>query len=923
MKKIVFIAIFIASTVAFSQIEYRGIVKDSLDFPLEMANVIALDTVAKRIASYGFTDAKGNFKLDLKKNTVYNIKISYIGFKEISAFLKTKTTNMNKDYTMLEDSMLDGIEIISKMPITIKGDTIIYNADSFKNGSERKLKDVLAKLPGVEINDDGQIEVEGKAVEKIMIDGKEFFSGDTKLATENIPSNAVDKIQVLRNYSNVSQLSSVQNNQDRVAINIKLKEGKKNFWFGDIIAGAGNSADTDLYLFQPKLFYYTPKYTINVIGDVNNLGDVVLSRRDLRSFGGGFRSQSPSNGTNINIGDAGIGFLSAGANNANRIETKLSALNISYSPNKKLDLSGFLIWSSNSNGQRNISDIDYVDPNTPDDFVDNKTDQTSNTGLFRLSTTYKKDYNNQLTYNVSGRFSSESVRESAVSRVLSNITETESATPYTINQDFSYFYTAGEKSIFALEVKHILQDEDPFYVASLENDPDNNNPDDIDSLEEFEDGFDDAAEILGLDRSNQFYTLEQDRRVKSNQLDAKLDYYYILNDQSNLNFVTGTILSKQNFNSRFFQILDNGAEFDPTPTIDDINNPQTTNDTDYSFSDIYAGVRYRLKSGIFTFTPGFTVHAYNSNNTQFGTETFKDTFAKFLPEFEVVAQFKRSESLNFSYKQEVNFTDVNQIARGIVANSYNSFFSGNPGLLNASFHNLRLRYSSFNLFNASNVFATINYKKTSDQVNRNTIFGQRSVVSSSTNINSPLDNESLTSFIGLGKTIKKIRTRFGGNFSYNKSYQFINSEENTNESLVRGMNASIGTNFTKAPNVTLRYRINYVDQSNSARPSDIKTVTHSPSIDFDAYIWNSVTLTSDFTFNEVRRDGNKQSSFNIWNAKLAYRKDRDAKWEYELVGNNLLATGSQVNISQSIIAFTVNERFILPRFISFRVRYQL
>jgi hypothetical protein len=923
MKKIVFIAIFIASTVAFSQIEYRGIVKDSLDFPLEMANVIALDTVAKRIASYGFTDAKGNFKLDLKKNTVYNIKISYIGFKEISAFLKTKTTNMNKDYTMLEDSMLDGIEIISKMPITIKGDTIIYNADSFKNGSERKLKDVLAKLPGVEINDDGQIEVEGKAVEKIMIDGKEFFSGDTKLATENIPSNAVDKIQVLRNYSNVSQLSSVQNNQDRVAINIKLKEGKKNFWFGDIIAGAGNSADTDLYLFQPKLFYYTPKYTINVIGDVNNLGDVVLSRRDLRSFGGGFRSQSPSNGTNINIGDAGIGFLSAGANNANRIETKLSALNISYSPNKKLDLSGFLIWSSNSNGQRNISDIDYVDPNTPDDFVDNKTDQTSNTGLFRLSTTYKKDYNNQLTYNVSGRFSSESVRESAVSRVLSNITETESATPYTINQDFSYFYTAGEKSIFALEVKHILQDEDPFYVASLENDPDNNNPDDIDSLEEFEDGFDDAAETLGLDRSNQFYTLEQDRRVKSNQLDAKLDYYYILNDQSNLNFVTGTILSKQNFNSRFFQILDNGAEFDPTPTIDDINNPQTTNDTDYSFSDIYAGVRYRLKSGIFTFTPGFTVHAYNSNNTQFGTETFKDTFAKFLPEFEVVAQFKRSESLNFSYKQEVNFTDVNQIARGIVANSYNSFFSGNPGLLNASFHNLRLRYSSFNLFNASNVFATINYKKTSNQVNRNTIFGQRSVVSTSTNINSPLDNESLTSIIGLGKTIKKIRTRFGGNFSYNKSYQFINSEENTNESLVRGMNASIGTNFTKAPNVTLRYRINYVDQSNSARPSDIKTVTHSPSIDFDAYIWNSVTLTSDFTFNEVRRDGNKQSSFNIWNAKLAYRKDRDAKWEYELVGNNLLATGSQVNISQSIIAFTVNERFILPRFISFRVRYQL
>ncbi|MFQ3305589.1 MAG: hypothetical protein ACI9K4_000651 [Polaribacter sp.] len=923
MKKILLIAVFLISAVASAQIEYRGIVKDSLGTPLEMANVIALDTVAKRIASYGFTDSEGNFKLSLETNTTYNIKISYIGFKEISGFLKKNTTAMRKNYTMFEDNMLAGIEIISKMPITIKGDTIIYNADSFKNGSERKLEDVLKKLPGVEINDAGEIEVEGKVVEKIMIDGKEFFSGDTKLAAKNIPSNAVDKIQVLRNYSNVSQLSGVQNNQDRVAINIKLKEGKKNFWFGDVTAGVGNSEDTGLYLFQPKLFYYTPKYTLNVIGDVNNLGDVVLSRRDLRSFGGSFQSQSPSNGTNINIADAGIGFLTAGANNANRIETKLSALNFSYSPTKKLDLSGFLIWSSNSNGQRNISDIDYIDPTTPDDFVDNKTNQTSNTGLFRLSTTYKKDFNNQLSYNISGRFSNEFVTEDLSSRVLSNITEVERATPYTINQDFSYFYTAGEKSIFALEVKHVLQDEDPFYIASLENDPNNNNPNNTDTLEEFEDGFDDAALSLGLDRSNQFYTLEQDRRVKSNQLDAKLDYYYILNDQSNLNFVTGTILSKQNFNSRFFQILDNGTEFDPSPTISDINDPQTTNDTDYRFSDVYVGVRYRLKVGIFTFTPGFTMHAYNSNNTQYGTETFKDTFAKFLPEFEVVAQFKRSESLNFSYKQEVNFTDVNQIARGIVANNYNSFFSGNPGLLNASFHNLTLRYSSFNLFNASNVFARVNYRKTANQVNQNTIFEPGSVVSTSTTINSPLDNESFTSFIGLGKTIKKIRTRLGGNFSYNKSYQFINSVENTNESLVRGMNASVGTNFTKAPNVSLRYRVNFVDQSNSARSADIETVTHAPSINFDAYIWNSLTVTSDFTFNEVRQNGSKQSSFNIWNAKLAYRKDRDAKWEYELVGNNLLATGSQVNVSQSIIAFTVNERFILPRFVSLRVRYQL
>ena len=916
MKKIIFIAIFMVSWVSTAQINLRGVVKDSIGNPLEMANVIALDTVAKKIASFGFSDAKGNFKLDLKKNTVYNIKISYIGFKEISQFMMTKETDISNTYKMFEDSMLDGISLVSKMPVTIKGDTIIYNADSFKNGSERKLEDVLKKLPGVELNDAGEIEVEGKVVEKIMVDGKEFFSGDTKLATKNIPSNAVDKIQVLRNYSDVNQLSSVQNNQDRVAINIKLKQGKKNFWFGDITAGAGNSPDDGLYLFQPKLFYYTPKYTLNVIGDVNNIGDVVLSRRDVRSFGGGFRSQSPSNGTNINIGDAGIGFLNASARNANKIETKLSAFNFSYSPNKKLDLSGFLIWSSNSNGQRNIRDIDYIDPTTPDDFVDNVTDQTSNTGLFRFSSVYKKDYNNQLNYDVTGRFSNEFRTDNVNSRVLSDISERESATPFKINQNFSYFYTASEKNIFALEVKHLLQDEDPFYVASLENDPINNDAAD-------NDGFDDAAESLGLDRSNMFYILEQDRKVKTNQLDAKLDYYYILNTKSNLNFVAGTILSKQNFNSRFFQILDNGTEFDPTPTIQGVNDLQTTNDTEYNFTDIYAGLRYRLKAGIFTFTPGFTMHSYKSTNTQFATEYFEDAFAKFLPEFDMIVQFKRSESLALTYKQEVNFTDVNKIARGIVANNYSSFFAGNAELVNASFHNVALRYSSYNLFNASNVYARVSYRKTANQVNRNTIFEPRSVVSSSTYLNSLFDNENFNAFGRVEKTIKKVKMSLGGNFSHNKTFQFINSRENTNESISKGLISSIGTNFTKAPNVSLRYRVSFVDQSNSARAADVKSIMHMPSVNFDAYIWDSLTAKSDFSYTETRQEGSVVNSFKIWNASLAYRKDNDAKWEYELVGNNLLGTGFQSSVNQGVVSFTVNQTFILPRFVSLRVRYQL
>lgn len=899
-----------------AQVKLTGVVKDSIGEPLEMANILAINKATNKIASYGFTNEKGFYKVNVDKNTSIILKISYVGMKSSSFSIETLSEDIVTNAMLAYDNALDGINIVSKMPVTIKGDTIVYNADSFQNGTERKLEDILEKLPGVEINDDGEIEVEGKTVEKLMVDGKDFFDGDTKLGVKNIPSNAVDKIEVLRNFGDVTQLKGVQDNQDRVAINIKLKEGKKNFWFGDITAGAGDAPDETLYLLQPKLFYYSPKYTINVIGDLNNMGEVVLDRRTLRGFSGGFRSQSPSNGTNISLASAGIGFLSASTRNANKINTKLTALNFSYSPNKKLDLSGFLIFSSNNNGQKNNNSIDYVDPTTPDDFRQSITDQTSNTGLFKFSANYKKDINNQLDYDVIGRFSNEFRTDAVNSRVLSDISENERATPFTINQNLSYFYTANENNIFALEVKHQLQDEDPFYVASLENNPNNN--DDANN-----DGFDDAAESLGLDRSNLFYNLQQDRKVKSNQLDAKLDYYNILNSKSNLNLVVGTILSKQNFDSKFFQILDNGSSFNPNPTIPGNTDPRTTNDTEYNFTDIYAGIRYRLKTGIFTFTPGFTAHSYSVKNTQYQTELVKDSFQKFFPELSLIAQFKQSESLRFSYKQEVNFTDVNQLARGIVANSYNSFYFGNEELTNASLHNLNLNYSSFNMFNYTNVFARINYKKTIDQINKNTIFEPSSVVSSSTSINSPLDNESFSASGRVGKTFNKIKTSLGANYNYSKTYQFVNEQENTNKINSYSYSTSIGTNFNKAPNVSLKYGISFSDQDNSARTTIVKGVTHKPSISFDAYVWNSLTIRSDFSYNEVRQNGSNQNSYNIWDTTFAYRKNKDAKWEYELVGSNLLGTGSTTKVNNGTISYTINETFILPRFISLRVRYQL
>ena len=256
MKYIFFLATLFVTTISVAQVSFTGVIKDSIGQPLELANIVAINKATNKMDAYAITNDKGKFKLSLEANSTYNVQVSYIGMKTKTEEISTQENSLVKDFSLFEDSALDEVELTYEMPVTISGDTLIYNADSFKSGTERKLEDVLKKLPGVEVNDDGEIEVEGKKVGKVMVEGKDFFDGDSKLATKNIPADAVDKVQVLKNYSEVGQLGGVTNNQDNIAINIKLKEGKKNFWFGTVTAGAGVATNQDLYLAQPKLFYY-------------------------------------------------------------------------------------------------------------------------------------------------------------------------------------------------------------------------------------------------------------------------------------------------------------------------------------------------------------------------------------------------------------------------------------------------------------------------------------------------------------------------------------------------------------------------------------------------------------------------------------------------------------------------------------------
>lgn len=906
MKRILLVTLMCVTGWTYAQVKMTGIVKDSIGTPLELANVIAINQETGGLESYGITNDKGKYVLSLGKNGSYKVQVTAIGLKTIEEIVTTKEADITKDFQMQLDNALDAIELTYEMPVTVKGDTLIYNADSFKNGSERKLEDVLEKLPGVEINEDGQIEVEGQVVQKVMVEGKDFFDGDTKLATKNIPSNVVDKIEVLKNYSEQRQLSGVRNNQDNVAINIKLKEGKTNFWFGDVTAGVGTSPDEGLYIVQPKLFYYSPKGSINIIADANNLGEPALTGRDLRGFGGGFRAPSRNSGTDLNIGNNGLGFLSLQNNQAERIETQLLATNFSYSPSEIVDLSGFAIYNR-SRVEIGQNEIRTFTNDRGEEITESDTDQANDAGLLKLSAAINPNFNNQIDYDVLGRITRERQDQISNSSVIGESIEEEKNDPYSINQNLNYYFTLNEKHIFAVEAQHLFQNEDPFYNAVVDTT-----------------NYQNTATLLGLDRNQELYDLTQERMVRTNQLDAKVDYYNVLNSKSNLNLFFGTIYNRQDFDSRLFQTLENGTVFDPMP----IDGNTTINDVRYTFSDIYLGARYTAKVGKFTFAPAVSFHAYGNNNVQFG-EKFGEDFYRVLPEVEIRYQIKNSETLTFRYNMTNQFTDVTRLAQGYVLTNLNNPTFGNPTLENGLSQNLNLTYRNFNLFNFTNIFAVINYSNRVDQIRNITSFFDN-VVRRTTFFNSPFLDETLTAFGRYQRTWGKIRGELGVNLNYSKFTQIIQEFDDQtggfvdvpsiNETFVQTYTPGIRTNFREAPNVSFRYRYSVQDANQGENKTTV--ITNAPTIDFDAYIWDSVTIRSDYAYSRVSTSG-EANAFDIWNASISYRKNRDANWEFQLRATNLLNTQSRITTSTNDNFVNISEYFIQPRFLSLRATYTL
>ena len=900
MKNIFFAVLFCVSSFSFAQaVKLEGTISDTKSLPVEMANVMAVNQATKGMDSYAITNDKGKYSLSLKPNTTYSIKISFLGMQSKEVEIVTSTTNINKNIT-LEDSAveLDGVEIIREMPVSIKGDTIVYNADSFKSGTERKLEDVLKKLPGVEVNADGEVEVEGKKVTKLMVEGKDFFDGDTKLGVKNIPADAIDKIQVLRNYNENSILKSVENNQDNVAMNIKLKSGKKNFWFGDLTAGIGVGMLDSRYLINPKLFYYSPKYSINLITNFNNIGELPLTIQDYMKLTGGFRGLSAKGGSSFNITSNDLGISLMRNNRAKEIETQFGAANFSYNVNKAWSLSGFGILSSSVTETETLSQTNYLDPNSSEiQSVENKkelSNQKSNLGMFKLSSSYKPSTNFQFDYDVLTKLSKQQedaplFREAIVNSITTSevINTKKEQKPISVNQNLSLFYTMNEKNIFAVEMQHLYQEEDPFYNANLKSQP-----------------FNLVGYVSGQDRNN----ISQNRFVTTSKLDAKVDYYYMLTPKSNFNITLGNTYSYQNFNSSMYQILDN-------QTVNELDSQVNVNDVNYRFNDAFLGLHYKILTGKFTFTPGVSLHSYNMTNTQLNTD-YSQNFTRALPDLLAIYQIKKAESLTYNFSYTNNFTDINQLSEGFVFSNYNSLRKGSRTLENATARQHSLRYFKYNMFNLENISAFLNYSKRIDAIKTKAFFD--GVNQSSVPYNSDFADETLSGSGSYGRSfLKNYKASVSANINWSLFNNIQNNVLSKKESFTQSYTLRTSTNYKKLPNLEVGYNIVINNYDSNVFYTD------KPFAKLDYYFLNAFSFVAEYEFyHYYNTDKTVNNQYDFLNASLIYQK-KDSKFEYKIGATNLLNTKSINDDSFSQFSTRTSQYTVQPRYLIFSLKYNI
>ena len=851
---------------------------------------------------YVMTDADGSFKLENLKAADYNLLLTMTGMDDISKVVNIADSAETKDLgnmTMTENSVMLGEAVVTavRAAVVAKQDTLEFNAGSFHTNPTASVEDLLKKLPGVEVGSDGSITSGGKTVTKILVDGKEFFADDPKMASKNLPSNMVEKVQVVERKSETARLTGVDDGEDETVINLTVKKDMNNGWFGNISAGYGTD---DRYQGSFNINWFKNGNQVSIVGGGNNINEMGFTdqgRGRFRDFGGNNGINSTQQlGINFNVGNedkfrigGNVLYTHSDRDSRSRFDTQyLFPDSISYlRGGSKTRDRGHSIRAQ-FRMQWNITESDVLDFR-PDFSLNLRCSELQDSSILRASmadadkvnSSYALRGNRGKDYNASGRLI-------YTHKFLSRPGRSFSA-------QFNYtFSNTRERTTTWNDIEYYLRQDDS-------------------------------------ERLFQYL----DSKQWSNSIEGRLTWTEPLGDPSRGNYLEVAYKASLRFNNadKLTYDVPLSDELDPFLTgLPDYKSVPEGSELSYDLSNRFRNrfstqelqVGYKKTTSLYNLNAGITFSPSSSGSEDLiNPDRNIDTrwVFNFAPYLRFRYKFSKTSSLSANYRARTSQPTLTQLQPVADVSDPLNIKVGNPDLKPTFTQNIGVHFNNYNTETQQSMFAVANASFALNNIVSRTLTDPETGVRTTTYANAN-GNWNVFGMFMLNQPLRnrkwRVMARFNGRYASNAGY--IDGQFNRSGNLVLSPTAGMTFSsdiFQMTVNPTYSFQM-----ATSTLQLQGNRYTHSYGFDADAslYLPFGLEVSTDLSF--AKSTGYSQGFDNtqwLWNAQLSYSVLKDKSLTLSVRAYDLL--GQKKNVSRSVSAnmITDNEYNDLSRYVMFGV----
>lgn len=915
----VFFLTFFSFSLFGQKVAVEGIVADSAGVGLPAATVVLLQKQDSVMTAFGISDTDGRFSLKRIAPGDYLLQVSYVGYethyRPLSLAAEPAKTDAGTITLATASADLAAVEVTAEhVPMRFSRDTLEYNADAFKTQPGAVVEDLLKKLPGVEIGRDGSIKAQGETVQNVLVDGKEFFGNDPTIATKNLPADAVKKVQVFDKKSDKAEFTGIEDGRDEKTINLSLKDGKKQGYFGNATAGAGalqnadGSYDPDRYEGKFNVNRFSKNTQFSVLGMANNTNQQGFSFNDYLQFMGGMSNLMSGGGGKMQISlDPGSSGIPMGAGPASGLNaTWAGGLNFNHDFSKKTELNASYFYNRIENDiertvtrENLLGDAGFASGEDEDRLSRNQNHR------FNLRLQHEIDSFQNLILRSRLGFNDAFLDSDGTSftRNTAGFLENEGLRNYhadgenlSLNTNLTYrrrFRNLGRS--FVADLTFGKQDnERAASLYSLNRFFQNGNPTFAEAVDQRQGYADDAADY-GL----------------------TLSYTEPLGKKRYLEFEA----SRRNYSNETAKDF-----FDRQPGGEEVFNELLSTHFNRGYRYDRGGLNFLMNRKKYNLTLGAALQQSKLKGELAGGDVpISRSFTRVLPSLFFDYEFGTSRNFNFSYTTSLREPSLEQLLPVVDNSDPLNTFTGNPNLQPEYAHDLGLRYMLFDAFSFTSFFANVNATYTKDRItNASSIDSLFRRNTRPVNVDNDL---ALRSYLSFGTPLRFIQSNIhlDLNNTWNRGILFVNEMENTATRQRHSIDLSLDNRKKDFVDVAIGVRFSHNKTTYSENSSLNQTY-------LDRLFYADLTLTPtekwsigssfDYTIYSEENFGGKRS-VPIWRASVSRYFLKNNRGQLKLAAFDLLNKNIGIN-RNSQLNYVEEERIrSLGRYVMLSFSYSI